>query len=278
LPKPDADPAGIPCPPSPDEEAFSQPPSSLSRGETMMTAKSTSLTSLGGLDTPLTSPSELTSPTSAVDVNSAKTNPQQMLAFQSDPSLPALLSGASSVSNDMESELLGQPGVVGTRTALLETTDSLTPPAPAKDGFPGFPLEQTLDTNTSLESGIIPLQFDAAQHAAQAAQAAQQSAAQAAAQAANQAGTTSSPRFRASAAAAEDDDSDDDSDDGLQMMKMSRKKKTADSTLSGSSQHRTLFTAKRRDTNASICSTETAKKVVVHADDATSPVPDQGGH
>ncbi len=209
----------------------------------MTTMNSSSLASLGGLDTPLTSPSEMTSPVSAADIT-GKPDSQQMLAFQSDPSLPALLSGASSVSNDLESELLGQPGVVSTRPALLETTDSLTPPAMDKDVMAGFPLEHALERGTSLESGVIPLRFNA--------------------QAAHQNVGPASPRSRVT----DDDDDDSESDEGLQMIKTTRKKKGPASESHSSSGHRTLFTARRRDTNASIGSTETAKKVAVHSDEA----------
>jgi [calcium/calmodulin-dependent protein kinase] kinase len=209
----------------------------------MTTIKSSSMTSLGALDTPLTSPSELTSPISTADITAnAGGSTAHMLAFQSDPSLPALLSGASSISNDVESELLNQPGIVTTRTALLETTDSLTPPAIDKATGTGFPLEQALESGTSLDSGLIPLRLDS--------------------QAVRRDRGAPSPRSRPIV----DDDDGSDSDEGLHMMKTVRKKKAPDS----SSNHRTLFTARRRDTNASIGSTETAKKVIMHSEETPS--------
>ncbi|KAK8086688.1 serine/threonine-protein kinase ssp1 [Apiospora phragmitis] len=64
--------------------------------------------------------------------------------YRSDPSLPALLSGASSVSADTEGDFLLRPGSVN-RPSLIDTTDSLTPPAMAKEPMAGFPLETLED-------------------------------------------------------------------------------------------------------------------------------------
>jgi SNF1-activating kinase 1 len=242
-------PASIACPPSPDDETFPRGRLPPSQEETVTTTGSTSVTSFGGVESPLTSPSEITcpseiaSPVSASDFSGIKANSQQMLAFQSDPSLPALLSGASSVSNDLEAELLGQPGVVSTRPALLETTDSLTPPAMTKESMAGFPLEQALETTTSMESGIIPLQFNAT-------------------------GAHGAVQPTSTDLRTEEDDGDSDSDEGLQIR---TKRKKLPSDAQGC--HRTLFTARRRDTNASIGSTETAKKVMVQGDEVP-PHPD----
>ncbi len=112
------------------------------------------------------------------------------------------------------------------------------------------------ETNTSLDNGVIPLRYDAARADA----ATRQDGTGASA------GAASSHAPSRSRAGAADDDDDDDSDDGLEMMKTTRKKKLPEAHGSGS-QHRTLFTARRRDTNASIGSTETAKKVAVHAEE-----------
>ncbi|KAK3899436.1 hypothetical protein C8A05DRAFT_46492 [Staphylotrichum tortipilum] len=157
---PTPDPAMIPCPPSPDAETFSPMPPS--RGDTIVTGKSSSSTSMGALTTPLTSPSESASPiyglnhhhhytgqTPATSNMMSKEVAERMLAFQSDPSLPALLSSTSSVSADLEGEFLGNPGVVGQRApsaadAEGDTTDSVTPPALGKEAVAGgfrFPLE-----------------------------------------------------------------------------------------------------------------------------------------
>jgi SNF1-activating kinase 1 len=239
------EPASVPCPPSPEDDIFPAQPPLPSREETMTTAKSSSSTSFGALTTPLTSPSEVTSPISMADFPASKPSSQAMLAFQSDPSLPALLSGASSVSNDLEAELLGQPGIVNTRPSLLETTDSLTPPAMSKEPITGFPLDQALESTSTMDSGIIPLRMDA--------------------RAAPRSRVSITPESRSA-----DDDDDSDSDGGLEMAKSKKKRSTYDPHSS----HRVVFPARRRDTNASIASTETAKKVVVHGDEALSH-PDQ---
>lgn len=70
--------------------------------------------SMDTVDTPSTTPGDRMSPTSSAKTSSANVPSEHMLAFQSDPSLPALLSGASSISADLEGELLCRPGVVGT--------------------------------------------------------------------------------------------------------------------------------------------------------------------
>lgn len=87
--------------------------------------------------------------------SSANAPSDDMLAFQSDPSLPALLSGASSISADPEGELLCRPGVVNTNPPLLESTDSMTPPAVGKDPLVGPPAEDQLASSQSVDSGII---------------------------------------------------------------------------------------------------------------------------
>jgi [calcium/calmodulin-dependent protein kinase] kinase len=79
-----------------------------------------------------TSPSAVASPICIENL------PQQQ-SFRSDPSLPALLSGASSVSADAEGDFLLKPGLVD-RPSLLDTTESLTPPALGKEPIEGFPI------------------------------------------------------------------------------------------------------------------------------------------
>jgi [calcium/calmodulin-dependent protein kinase] kinase len=192
------------------------------RGMSHPSSRSTS-TDAVMFGSPLTTPSEHRSP-----VSSAKPSSDQILAFQSDPSLPALLSGASSVSADLEGELLCRPGVVDRNTPLLETTDSLTPPAMGKEPVAGFPLEESLGSSQSVDSGIIPL----------------------------------SVRAQEESDRDEDDDDDDDDDDdagsdsdeGLTMMSHRRK-----SCLREPAKGAVGF-SKRRDTTASASSNDTARK------------------
>jgi len=162
-----------------------------------------------------------------------------MLAFQSDPSLPALLSGASSVSADMEAELLGRPGVVSARPSLLETTDSLTPPANAKEPSNGFPLDQVFGNPAAMESGSLTLRLDPAARP-------------------NAPGSSYSQRRRSSGNDG-DDDHDGSDDDGLFLMAKS-KRKSAPVTAPAPAR-RVPFEARRRDTNISTTSVETAKPV-----------------
>ncbi|KAK4042738.1 hypothetical protein C8A01DRAFT_44232 [Parachaetomium inaequale] len=188
------EPALIPCPPSPDDETF--PPMPLSRGETIGTGKSSSSTSMGALTTPLTSPSESASPIYGLNNQMTKEVADRMLAFQSDPSLPALLSSTSSVSADLEGEFLGNPGVVG-RSSVIDTTDSLTPPAFAKEPMSGFPLEpQDME-------GAVPVKLDPS-------------------------GSRTSvggrlPASRRGSRCHDDDDDDSDSDEGLTMARPKKK-------------------------------------------------------
>lgn len=239
------DPALIPCPPSPDDELFLQQHSAPSREETATTtAVSSSSVSVDAYTTPLTSPSVVTSPLYVANPipmkDISEQISEQILAFQSDPSLPALLSGASSVSADLEGEFLGHPGNPDAvkNTALLETTDSLTPPAMTKEPIAGFPLEQQ---ELSQEGNVIPVYID--RHTVK---------------------YTASASPSASARAIEDDE-DSDSDEGLVMIK-SKKKSAAAAKDAQAAMGKMVIGSKRRDTNASVGSTETAKKVVVHSD------------
>ncbi|KAL2155554.1 hypothetical protein VTH82DRAFT_296 [Thermothelomyces myriococcoides] len=245
------DPALVPCPPSPDDETL--PPLPPSRGDTA-TGPSSSSTSMGALTTPMPSPSESVSPIYGLNNQMTKEVADRMLAFQSDPSLPALLSSTSSVSADPEGEFLGHPGFVGRSSVVVETTDSLTPPAFAKEPMSGFPLEAH-----DLE-GAVPVKLDNSTVFA---------------------GTPASRRFsiarRWSRCQPEDDDNDSesDSDEGLTMAR--RKKKPSESPASaaaGASPQRDMQgqvhgverlvrNARRRDTTASMDSTETAKKMFV---------------
>ncbi|TEA16885.1 Serine/threonine-protein kinase ssp1 [Colletotrichum sidae] len=231
----------IPCPISPDDELFDGTPPLASREDTMETRQSSRSASVVGLASPLTSPSDVTSPVSST----AHPSKEEMLAFQSDPSLPALLSGSSSVSADLDVEPLVEPGVVATRQSLLETTDSLTPPAFMKEPVAGFPLEHFEQQTAGYgqhHSGVDMVRM------------------------------TQSPINRSLAPPQrtpemrpldDDDDSDSDSDEGLLMAKTKKKK------LMNPPPERVPYGARRRDTNISIASTETAKKISVHGEEVT---------
>ncbi|CAM1510573.1 Fc.00g009080.m01.CDS01 [Cosmosporella sp. VM-42] len=225
-------------PPSPDEEEWMRGTSS--RGGTGTTTKSSSTESMEGFGTPLTSPSEVTSPTSAMPC--PKNRSDRMLAFRSDPSLPALLSGASSVSADMEAEYLCRPGVVSAHPSLLETTDSLTPPALTKEPAGGFPIDHVFGNAPAMESGPLALHLEPS---------------------GSQDSVTSTPVARP----VEDEDDDDGSDDGILLMAKAKKKPAPSANAVSRAPP---FSARRRDTNISIASTETAKKIPVHGDEGTS--------
>ncbi|KAL2134060.1 hypothetical protein VTI74DRAFT_1116 [Chaetomium olivicolor] len=272
------EPSLIPCPASPEDETF--PPLPLSRDETIATGKSSSSTSMGAMATPLTSPSESASPIYGLNNQMTKEVADRMLAFQSDPSLPALLSSTSSVSADLEGEFLGNPGVVG-RSSVIDTTDSLTPPAFAKEPDAGFPLE-----GQDVPEGAVAIKLDNTT-----------AAAATPARSSPVGGGKFSPpavpahshahRRRSRSHHVESDNDDDDgsdSDEGLVMMK--RKKPVAQAQAPAAvvreviAQHpgqaqgqaqthsveRLIGSARRRDTNASVGSTETAKKVFVDSD------------
>jgi len=233
------EPALVPCPPSPEDEEFDQRPLPPSREETIVTAMSSSSTSMGALAaTPLTSPSETASPTFLANSASTKDITEQILAFQSDPSLPALLSSTSSVSADLEGEFLGNPGVVG-RSTVIDTTDSLTPPAFAKESVSGFPLDSQEDFQ-----GAVPVRVKLDDRL-------------------TRPFLSTSASSVASQEECEDGDGEDsDSDEGLTMAKLKKTVAQPDLNCVG----RLVSGSRRRDTNASIGSTETAKKVTVESD------------
>ena len=235
----EVDPINIPCPPSPDAREWPQHPGGPSRGDSMTTTKSCSLESIEGIGTPLTSPSETTSPV-ATDCP-PKSRSQIMLNFQSDPSLPALLSGASSISADIEGELLCRPGVVN-QSPRLESSDSMTPPALAKDAVGCFSMEHVFQNAPAMESGPLAVHL--------------------------QPPVPLRPGPAEPETPPADDEDDDASDDGILLMAKSRKRT---SLLAKASPTRPPFEAKRRDTGASTASNETAKKVSVHEDDKWFP-------
>ncbi|OAA78604.1 Calcium/calmodulin-dependent/calcium-dependent protein kinase [Akanthomyces lecanii RCEF 1005] len=204
------------------------------------TVNSASTDSMEVLATPLTSPSDTTSPVGTAPTS--KGTPQKILAYQSDPSLPALLSNASSVSADMEGELLGRPGVVPSQAPLPGVGEPLNSESLSKVDN-GYAAEQSVFGNApAMESGPLTVQLD-----------------------------QSTPHSPVQPVAdeqypAEDPHDDDGSDDdGFWLMTKSKRK-----TLSPAPRRRP-FEARRRDTNLSnisIASDETAKRVVLHPDDA----------
>ncbi|OAQ69748.1 serine/threonine-protein kinase ssp1 [Pochonia chlamydosporia 170] len=233
-PKVEAEPASIPCPPSPGSQDWPQHPIAPCRGDTMTTTKSSSMESMDGLGTPLTSPSETTSP---VHAEPPKTASAQMLVFQSDPSLPALLSGASSVSADMEAELLARAGASGQVSRHEGSSEAITPPALVKEPANGFPMTPMFEHSQSMGSDSLRLQLD-------------------------DDSKTHSPEDMDSPTPHVDED--EDSDDGIFLMAKSKKKASPTSA----SQSPRPFEARRRDTGASTASNETAKKVSVYGGDA----------
>ncbi|AEO71098.1 uncharacterized protein THITE_2123135 [Thermothielavioides terrestris NRRL 8126] len=253
-----AEAARTPSPPPPEDDAVPRMP--LSRGETFATGKSSSSTSMGALTTPLTSPSESASPICEPSSQMTKEVSERMLAFQSDPSLPALLSSTSSVSADPEGEFLGNPGVVS-GASVIDTTDSLTPPALAKEPGSGFPLDAH-----DVPEGAVPVKLD---HAAAAPR---------------PAGGPPATNRRGSRNHADDDEDNgsSDSDEGLTMAKRKRPivppqasspeprdahaQPQSQSQSQWQSTGRLMGNARRRDTNISVGSTETAKKLVVDSD------------
>jgi len=211
----------------------------------MTTAQSSSTDSIEALGTPLTSPSEVTSPVSADPCS--RNNTDRILAFQSDPSLPALLSGASSISADMEAELLGQPGVVSTRPDLLATTDSLTPPALLKEPAGGFPIDQVFENPPAMVSGPIAVAYNYRSYTPDARE----------------------PEARPYRDEENNNSHDEeDDDDGIFLMAKPRKKGTpTPGTLAPP--RAPPFEARRRDTTMSVISTtstETARRVGENSD------------
>ncbi|KAI1813050.1 kinase-like protein [Poronia punctata] len=186
-----------------------------SRVDTTGTPATSASASTGTAPTPLTSPISID-------------NLPRHQSFRSDPSLPALLSGASSVSADAEGDFLLKPGSVN-RASLLDTADSLTPPALGKepmDAFSNGCEEQYLTLLPSLKS--------------------------------RKHGHTSS-----SGQVLEDDD-ESDSDGGITMARPKRRTPAPREHASSPVIERVAH-PKRRDTTTSmtsIGSTETAKKVV----------------
>ena len=214
-------------------------PASISRGEVSAT-KSSSLESIEGLGTPLTNVSEATSPVdTGMEMESpSKDASQQLSLFQSNPSLPALLSNASSVSADMDAEVMAHTAVMSDQSSRYAASGgAVTPPALAKDTN-GIHLDSFLENTPSVGSDTLRLHLEPVSPSQL---------------------TTIGPDTTTPG-----EEEDDDSDDGLLLMASKKKKSSASPTSS----HGRPFEAKRRDTSMSTASTETAKKVPVYGDDA----------
>ncbi|KAJ3498388.1 hypothetical protein NLG97_g1162 [Lecanicillium saksenae] len=232
-----ADGLGQILPPSKPRPISLQQVGYAGRDSAQATVKSASTDSMEVLATPLTSPSETTSPMATAPTS--KGTSEKILAFQSDPSLPALLSNASSVSADMEGELLGKPGVVPNQVPLPGAGEPLGSESLSKVDT-GYAAEQSVFSNApAMESGPLAVQLDQS--------------------------TPQSPvQPVADEYPGEDPDDEDNSDDGFWLMAKSKRK-----TLSPAPRRRP-FEARRRDTNLSnisVASDETAKRVVLHPED-----------
>ncbi|GAO16205.1 hypothetical protein UVI_02045030 [Ustilaginoidea virens] len=245
LPADGIEPAKIPCPPSPNYAAARAWPEHavLPSGDAINTAKSSSVESMDSTGTPLTSPGETASPSST---ERNKSVPEQLLIFQSDPSLPALLSGASSVSADMETELLGSPRFANGHGLRHEgSSEAVTPPALVEEPT----VSPLFEHPPAMESGPIRLRL-------------------------GHDGESSPEDMDPSTPHA---DEEEDSDDGIFLMASSKKKASpTDASPTGRSRSRPGET-RRRDTGASTASNETAKKVAVCSDDLRAPGRDVTG-
>lgn len=197
------------CPPSPDDDIFVTKQAECKR------AQSSSSISSANLASALASPSDVTSPLSSVNMGS------QGQSFASVPSLPALVSSASSECADPEGDFLQQPGVVPAPTesvfSVESSPDTMTPPALSKE--PSIELAATPEPDPKEMEDVVTVHK----------------------------GLQEMYMYNVdpeAACAADDDDSD--SDDGLTMARKKPKAKVPTA---------------RRGTNASVRSTETAKKV-----------------
>ncbi len=207
------------CPPSPDDEFFHRKEEAAQRAQSYSSVNSNSMASQ------MTSPSNVASPISSVTMGS------QEQFYPSVPSLPALISGASSVSADPEGEMLQCPGHVHVYPEHNITGDNTpearTPPSLSKQ------TSSDVETPTYVANDdAIVLSPDEDEGY-------------------NGDGDTTF--------AADDDDDDSDSDEGLTMSRSKPKSKTS-TNLPVKVELKKL---ERRGTNASVGSTETAKKVVM---------------
>ncbi|KAL3420525.1 Serine/threonine-protein kinase ssp1 [Phlyctema vagabunda] len=198
------------CPPSPDDELF------VKKQEAARAQSSSSISS-ANVASALMSASNVTSPVSSVNIGS------QGQSFASVPSLPALVSSASSDCADPEGDFLQEPGTVPAPESVFSVESS-----PATMTPPSFPKEHSVELETTAEAddqkdleGIVNI---------------------------NDRHDNMYIYSAESDTAFTVDDDDSDSDDGLTM---ARKKPKAKMPIA------------RRGTNASVGSTETAKKVFI---------------
>ncbi|CAK7202260.1 hypothetical protein SEUCBS139899_004982 [Sporothrix eucalyptigena] len=252
-----ADPKSISSPQSPKQQTFASADHPAHETPTATSSSSVSLEE-GFNQTPLTSPSEMTHHSFVGShPGHRKGSSNAMMTFQSDPSLPALLSGASSVSADIEGDFLGNPGVVD-GPSLVGVSDSLTPPALGKEPA-AFPLDQGDSSHEQEQDGLkdqqgwgsggaIPVELDNKSSSR----------------------TPLATPVRGNSRCFTDEDDDSDSDGGIIMMAKTKKKVPFSQSSTPLSQHTagragtaTAHMARRRDTNTSIGSTDTAKKVGV---------------
>ncbi|KAJ1325045.1 SNF1-activating kinase 1 [Microdochium nivale] len=212
------------CPPSPDDEVEFESLMIATKRRTSSGVASGSSMSLGALTSAMNSPYDSSS---SPGLTSYPGQSHDSPIFRSDPSLPALLSGASSVSADAEGDFLLRPGQVD-RASLVDTTDSLTPPAMCKEPAGEFPLESFGDEHhhtVLFQSPRLPDQ------------------------------APTSAAALPSRAIEDDYEDDSDSDEGLVMMTKTKKKGL----------QKELSISRRRDTQTSVGSTDTAKKVLMQS-------------
>jgi serine/threonine protein kinase len=206
----------VECPPSPDDDIFMRKVEEEARR-----ARSYSSVNSNSMASQLTSPSNMASPISSDNLGSTDQ------FYPSVPSLPALISGASSVSADTEGEMLQRPGSIqhpDPTTTTYSTPESLTPPSLSKQTS----VETDTPRVTTTDAVLLSPDEDDEGY--------------------NGDGDTT---FTA-------DDDDSDSDEGLTMSRRKPKPKSPVTEVRPE-----LKTPGRRNTNASVGSTETAKKVVM---------------
>ena len=202
------------CPPSPDDDIFARKQEAAKRAQSSSTVNSPSAPT-----SQVTSPSNVTSPISSLNLGSSEQ------IFRSVPSLPGLVSGASSASGDPEGEFLGRPGYLRRTEPVLSSNTSpetLTPHLLSKESTG----EETETPRGTVDDDTIPIPLDADDEGY------------------NGDGDTTLNL---------EDEDDSDSDEGLTMTQSKpKKKRTLESTAMA-----------RRGTNASVGSTDTAKKVAM---------------
>lgn len=203
------------CPLSPDDEIFVRKQEEAKRERSASSVNSTS-----AYTSQVTSPTDITSPISSLNLGSSEQ------IFPSVPSLPALISSASSDCPDHEGDFLGRPGFVQAPETILssETTpETITPPLPSKESTG----DETGTPRGTIDDDTIPFPLDAK----------------------DEEGYNGDNDTTLTV----EDDDDSDSDEGLTMTRSKPKKKFGPESTAMA----------RRGTNASAGSTETAKKVVM---------------